>query len=86
MGDSKVTIDWLNTKGNLQAINMEGWKIRIIEQMATFQGIKFQHIYRESNEEVDKLSKRALSSSKGRLTFFTWDGESEGPTQHINFF
>jgi ribonuclease HI len=52
MGDSKVIIDWLNSKGNLQAINIEGWKIRIREQMATFQGIKFQHIYRESNEEA----------------------------------
>jgi ribonuclease HI len=86
MGDSKVIIDWLNSKWNLQAINIEGWKTRIREQMAAFQGINFHHIYRESNKEVDFLSKRALSSPKGRLTYFTWDEESEGPTNHINLF
>jgi ribonuclease HI len=86
MGDSKVTIDWLNKKGNLQAINIEGWKIRIRELMAAFQGINFHHIYRESNEEADNLSKRALYSPKGKLIYFTWDGESEGPTNHINIF
>jgi hypothetical protein len=41
LGDSKVIIDWLNTKGNLQAINVEAWKTRIREQMAAFQGINF---------------------------------------------
>jgi hypothetical protein len=47
MGDSKVIIDWLNKKGNLQAINIEGWKMRIRELMEVYQGINFQHIYRE---------------------------------------
>jgi len=84
--DSKVIIDWLNTKGNLQAINVEAWKTRIKEQMPTFQGINFQHIYRESNKEADLLSKRALTSPKGKLIYCTWNRESEGPTLHINPF
>jgi len=86
MGDSIVTIDWINKKGNLQAINIEGWKIRIRELLATFQGVNFHHIYRESNEEADILSKRSLYSPKGKLIYFTWDGENEGPTNHINIF
>ena len=86
IGDSKVIIDWLDKKGKLQAINVEAWKTRIREHMAAFQGIKFHHIYREFNEEAHNLSKRALYSPKGRLTFFTWDEESEGPANHINFF
>jgi hypothetical protein len=43
-----VIIDWLNSKGNIQAINLEVWKNRIRENMAAFQGINFHHIYRES--------------------------------------
>jgi ribonuclease HI len=86
LGDSKVIVDWLNQIRNLQAINIEGWKIKIRDLATTFQGINFQHIFREYNEEADKLSKQALSSPKGRLTYFTWHGENVGPTQHLNIF
>jgi hypothetical protein len=85
-GDSKVIIDWLNHKGKLQAINIEGWKLRILDLVDSFQGICFQHIFRESNEEEDQLSKQALSATKGRLSYFTWDGENAGPTLHIDIF
>jgi len=27
LGDSKVIIDWMNQKGLLQAVNLEGWKL-----------------------------------------------------------
>jgi ribonuclease HI len=47
MGDSKVVIDWLNHKGNLQSTAIEGWKQRTMELATTFQGIYFQHIFRE---------------------------------------
>jgi hypothetical protein len=86
LGDSKVIIDWLKTNGRLQATNIEGWKTRIQELKATFQNISFHHIYRDSNEEADKLSKWALFSPKGRLIFFTWDGKNEGPFRHLDFF
>jgi ribonuclease HI len=67
LGDSKVIIDWLNHKGKLQAINIEGWKLIILVLVDSFQGICFQHIFRESNEEEDQLSKKSLSATKGRL-------------------
>lgn len=86
LGDSKVTIDSLNKKWNLQVINIEGWKLIIWDLVASFQGICFQHIFRESNENADKLSKKALLASKGRLSYFTWDGETTGPTLHIDIF
>jgi len=59
--------------------------MRIRELMAVFQGINSHHIYRESNEEADNLSKRAIHSPKGRLIYFR-DGKSEGPTNLINIF
>jgi hypothetical protein len=29
MGDSRVIIDWLNDRGQLQASSIEGWKIEL---------------------------------------------------------
>jgi ribonuclease HI len=52
LGDSKIVIEWLKQNGNLQAINIEGWKRRIRDPVSSFQGINFQHIFRESNEEA----------------------------------
>jgi hypothetical protein len=85
MGDSKVIIDWINLKGNLNDIITEGWKQRIRDLLGTFKGISFQHIYRESNDQADHLSKLALSKTKGRLTYFSWDGSSAGHPQHVIF-
>jgi hypothetical protein len=36
MGDSKVIIEWLNHKGKLKAINIEGWKQRLMDPVITF--------------------------------------------------
>jgi ribonuclease HI len=85
-GDSKVVIEWLKQKYNLQAVNIEGWKRRTRDLATSFQRINYQHIYRESNEEADKLSKRALSAPKGRLNYFNWDGEVESSHQFIKIF
>ena len=74
LGDSKVIIDW------------QAWKARIKERMAAFEGINFQHIYRETNTVVDSLSKRALTSQKGKFIYFTWNCLSEGPALQINLF
>jgi hypothetical protein len=52
----------------------------------TFNGIYFHHIFREANGEADQLSKQALSATKGRITYFTWDGEIVGPTLHVDIF
>jgi ribonuclease HI len=86
LGDSKIVIEWLKHNGNLQAINIEGWKRRIRDLASSFQGISFQHIFRESNEEADFLSKQALTAPRGRLTYYYWDGVMVGPTHHIQIF
>jgi ribonuclease HI len=36
MGDSKVIIEWLNHKGKIKAINIEGWKQRLMDPVITF--------------------------------------------------
>jgi hypothetical protein len=79
-------MDWLNQKYNIQAVNIEGWKRRTRQLASSFQRIYYQHIYRESNEEADKLSKRALSATKGRLNYYSWDGGVESSHQFIKIF
>jgi len=49
LGDSKVVIDWLNHKGKLQVIDIEGWKKRNEILAKYFQGIHFHHFFREFN-------------------------------------
>jgi hypothetical protein len=36
LGDSKVIIDWINQKGQLHAVNFEGWKLKTKELATTF--------------------------------------------------
>jgi ribonuclease HI len=87
LGDSKIVIEWLNHKGNLQAINIEGWKRRIRVLASTFQGISFQHIFREYNEEAYLLSKEAITTTRGRLTYYYWDGVMAEPfSTYTNFY
>lgn len=86
MGDSKVVIDWLDQKGRLQVVSIEAWKRCIKELIPTFQRIHFHHIFRESNRVADQMSKIALSAVKGRLTYFSWDGEKDGPNLTVDYF
>jgi ribonuclease HI len=84
LGDSKIIIDWLNDKGNLQVNALECWKDRIRELHSSFSSIKYTHIYRESNMEVDKLSKKALLKPEGKINFNLWTEGQEGPTLFLN--
>lgn len=81
-----MIIEWLDQKGKLQAINIEGWKNRIKDMISTFKSIYFHHIFREANGEADHLSKQALTTTKGSISYFTWDGENAGPTLQVDIF
>jgi ribonuclease HI len=85
-GDSKVIIEWLRKKANLRAINIEGWKSKITNLVATFRIINFQHIYKDKNMEADFLSKKSLTTVSGRLFYHSWDGVVPGNIQHFDIF
>jgi ribonuclease HI len=55
LGDSKTVIDWLNFKSNLQVSSLMDWMEKIQELITFFNTIRFDHIYREENEEADIL-------------------------------
>jgi hypothetical protein len=59
-GDSKVAIDWINAKSNLNLLYLNSWKDKIRRLKDKFDSIKFMHVHRKFNSEGDTLSKKAL--------------------------
>jgi hypothetical protein len=49
-GDSKIIIEWLSGKGDLNVVSLDGWKLRIRGLINQFQQITFSHVYREYNQ------------------------------------
>jgi hypothetical protein len=65
-GDSKIVIDWLNFRGNLQVISLVGWKDRIRELTNTFSTIRFSHIFGNKIGRLIHYPKRLYRIQKGR--------------------
>jgi ribonuclease HI len=65
VGDSKVTIDWINESTNLNLIYLHNWKEQIKSLKVGFEDIKFMHIHREFNTVADQLSKKAMDNPLG---------------------
>jgi hypothetical protein len=65
VGDSKVNIEWINDRSNLNLIYLHGWKEQIRCLKAIFEEIKFMHIHREFNTVTDLLSKKTLDNLLG---------------------
>jgi hypothetical protein len=83
-GDSRIIIDWLNKKGNLQVITLECWKDRIKELCQLFRSLCFTHIYIDHNKQVDDLSKRDLQNQEGKIYYNQLEEGNEGPTLIMN--
>jgi len=57
LGDSKVIIDWINGKADLQVAALECWKERTLEATRLVKSLSVSHIYREDNRITNILSK-----------------------------
>jgi ribonuclease HI len=85
-GDSKIVIDWLNYRGNLQVTSLVGWMDRILELTKSFNTIRFDHIYREENGEADALSKKSLQVPEGKIHYNKWLDGHEGPSLFLHLY
>jgi ribonuclease HI len=83
LGDSRIVIDWLNGKANLQVATLLSWKDRIREALRHFRTLSFPHIFREDNYVIDTLSKEALSMPFGQINYSQWEDGIEGPSSTI---
>jgi hypothetical protein len=68
-GNSKVTIDWINSKSSLNLIYLNYWKDKIRSLKDKFESIKFMHVHRQFNKVAYILSKKALKGSIGWLYY-----------------
>jgi len=86
LGDSNIVIEWLNKRGAIQYITLESWKERIIDTLTRFRNILFAHIYREWNQEVDRLSKPSLTKLPRSISYTHWEDGNQGPTHYLKLF
>jgi ribonuclease HI len=86
LGDSKIIIDWLNRKGRLQVVSLDCWMDSISVLINQFQLLSFDHVYRKDNQEVDRLSKKALIKEPGKLIYYKCVGKHEGPLQFLDIY
>jgi ribonuclease HI len=86
IGDSKVTIDWINGSCQLHSFHAEGWKHKTLQLARTFTDISYRHLPRSHNSVADALSKRALRQKVGRLSIFHCDRGTQSSTSIFNLF
>jgi ribonuclease HI len=86
LGDSRIIIEWLNKRNDLQAISLSAWKDRIRLLQLAFKKLSFIHIYRQHNKSTDLLSKEALQKKVGIITYNHWIDGHEGPPHFLTLF
>ena len=64
-GDSSVVINWAKGKSSLSPPELLYWCRETRKLCTHFLALSFDHIYREHNQQVDRLSKAALSLALG---------------------
>lgn len=82
-GDSKIVVDWINGKSEIQVACLAARKAQVREFLAGLDWFSCKHIYRELNSEVDKLSKEALELQDGTFCFQEF---YEGRSMEIIFY
>jgi hypothetical protein len=79
VGDSRIVIEWLSNRGDLQVVSLLAWKDRIRNLQPTFKKLSYIHTHREHNKSVDHLSKEALQKKVGIISYNLWIDGHEGP-------
>lgn len=69
LGDSRITIDWVNGKFLLQVVQLQPLMRQIRSFLSKLEWYSFNHICRELNVLADELSKEALSLEKGAFIY-----------------
>lgn len=83
-GDSKILIDHLNNKATLNPGMLSYWIERIHALKRSFSTISFTHVYREKNNEADRLSKKGLEGVFGEMHYESINSNGIGASGKIN--
>ena len=60
-----VVINWLNKTQKCRNATLDVLYEETCKSLSFFESISFKHLYRELNEEVDKISKAGLKLQQG---------------------
>jgi hypothetical protein len=85
-GDSRIIIDWLNQKCDLQVMDLMFWKERLKALTREFSALEFTHTYRDFNQEADELSKQALEQSEGKIKYTQMEDGHVGSVMELKLF
>lgn len=66
-GDSLLVINWRKRSGHLHNVNIRPLGNLLLEIAGSFEHISFAHVYRELNQDDDKLSKEGQHLPKGHI-------------------
>jgi hypothetical protein len=83
LGDSRIIIEWLSSRGELQVVSLLAWKDRIRQLQSTFNKLSYTHIHREYNNSVDQLSKATLLKPARVISYNLWIEGHEPPPLSI---
>jgi ribonuclease HI len=79
LGDSRIVIEWLSSRGELQVVSLLAWKDRIRQLQSTFKKLNYTHIHREYNNSADQLSKATLIKPARVISYNLWIEGHEPP-------
>ena len=86
VGDSKAITDWARGVTALYSLLLENWMGNVRKLICEFSHITFQHIYRELNDEVDRLSKKGIGELDGNIYFKELRDEMPVQSDRLRFF
>ena len=72
VGDSQVIIGWEKGVWIFHSLILDQWKMKVKRLISMFNGVSFQHIYREYNDVVDRLTNVGIGNIDGFIHFEAW--------------
>ena len=86
VGDSKAITDWARGVTALHSLLLENWMGNVRKLIYAFSHITFQHIYRELNDEADRLSKKGIGELDRNIYFKELRDEMPIQSDRLRFF
>ena len=86
VGDSKAITDCVRGVTALHSLLLENWMGDVRKLISKFSHITFKHIFRELNDETDRLSKKGIDELDGNISFKEFRDEMPIQSSRLKFF
>ena len=86
VGDSKAITDCVRGVTTLHSLLLENWMGDVRKLISKSSHITFKHIFRELNDETDRLSKKGIDELDGNISFKKFRDEMPVQSNRLKFF